>query len=431
MTPIPTPTTADAPPAAPLDAWRALSLDLPRLHADLAAGRPDAFAARAAALPDLPGADLDALAEPAARLAALDVLMIEAVARCRQVDLPPGAAETLARAVAGVARRCGIPPILSYPLYIRVNPTDMAEIRRFTPLAAEFRFIRMHRLIEDVFDRMIAGLGAVLGAPDRAAALAAAMPALRADFRLVNRTMAAFRSPARIDRHAFVDGFRPYFEPVLDPATGQTVLEGPSGLQSPTYRIIAMQIGYRDRVMDGWTTRIAACHDAATRAQLADAMAARDAGRSLTALCDAVLGPAPELPHLHPAYAADIPDLLRAALAGGYVSRDIMATFAHFALPLGEWPAEAPADGPPPPRMAAPPVDPAGRATLAHLAEIEAMLFGMHLEHAAVAAVQIGAVRGTGGTSGVEFLLVATFRRAFPRLWLSGAGAGEAPLTPR
>ena len=46
------------------------------------------------------------------------------------------------------------------------------------------------------------------------------------------------------------------------------------------------------------------------------------------------------------------------------------------------------------------------------------MLFGFQMEHAATAAYQIGTVRGTGGTSGVEFLLLATFRRAFPLLWV-------------
>ena len=42
---------------------------------------------------------------------------------------------------------------------------------------------------------------------------------------------------------------------------------------------------------------------------------------------------------------------------------------------------------------------------------IEAMLLAFHVEHVAIAAHQIGYARGTGGTSGVEFLLLATFRR--------------------
>ena len=54
--------------------------------------------------------------------------------------------------------------------------------------------------------------------------------------------------------------------------------------------------------------------------------------------------------------------------------------------------------------------------------ELEAMLFGFHVEHVAVAATHIGHERGTGGTSGVEFLMMALFRRAFPWLWVSGAG---------
>ncbi|MFN8422921.1 MAG: hypothetical protein U0470_05840 [Anaerolineae bacterium] len=67
---------------------------------------------------------------------------------------------------------------------------------------------------------------------------------------------------------------------------------------------------------------------------------------------------------------------------------------------------------------------PAGRrADLARFAGIEAMLFGFHFTHVATAAAQIGRVPGTGGTSGVDFLLIALFRRAFPALWTSGLGA--------
>ena len=42
------------------------------------------------------------------------------------------------------------------------------------------------------------------------------------------------------------------------------------------------------------------------------------------------------------------------------------------------------------------------------------------------AAAQIGRVPGTGGTSGVDFLVIALFRRAFPALWTSGLGGAAA-----
>ncbi len=38
----------------------------------------------------------------------------------------------------------------------------------------------------------------------------------------------------------------------------------------------------------------------------------------------------------------------------------------------------------------------------------------------------VGRVPGTGGTSGVDFLLIALFRRAFPALWTTGLGAAAA-----
>lgn len=406
-----------------MDDWRRMALALPSHHGPLCAGDAHRFIDEVASLSAVRDEDLVDVSDEAARLAALDVLMVEAAVRRHDLALPPPAADALAASTEAVARRGGIPPILSYPLYIRTNPTDLDHIRRFTPLEAEFRFIRMHRLIEDIFDGLIERLGAVLDATDGRAALAAAMPGLRAGLRRVNRTMAGFRGPVRMPRDAFVNGFRPYFEPKVDPATGETLLEGPSGLQSPTYRIIATQIGYRDPIHDGWTARIARCHDPATRARLLATMAARDTGRSLTArVADPILGPAPDLPHLHPDYGAHISALLGVALARGYVSGDILDTFAHFSLPLGEWPAEAPVSGPVPPIERPATMDDRERSDLTNLVELEAMLFGMHLEHVAVAAVQIGAVRGTGGTSGVEFLLLATFRRAFPALWVSGLG---------
>ncbi len=424
--------------------WSELSLALPSYHAAISAGgSAETFGTRVIDLKPLDNQALGQMTDGEARGVALDVLMIEAFVRRHAAQVPADAKAVVESAATAAAARLGIPPILSYPLYIRDNPPEIEQIRRFTPLDAEFRFIRMHRLIEDTFDGLIARLAEVIGTPpsEQRAALAAAMPAVREGFRLVNHTMAGFRSPVRMPREDFVDGFRPYFDPLLDPVTGELLLDGPSGLQSPTYRIIAMQIGYRDAIMDGWTDKIARCHDPATRVWLAEVMAARDRGASLRAVCDTILGAAPGLPHLHPDYGAHIPLLLDLALRHGYVARDILATFDRFALALGEWPAEARVPGDPPGAyrraeggsQAVPDsLTDADQADLAHLVEIEAMLFGFHLEHVATAAVQIGAVRGTGGTSGVEFLLIATFRRAFPWLWASGvaellAGGGVWP----
>lgn len=422
-----------ADPAASPDipsAWQALALDLPAFHAPLSAGETEPFVGRLAALPAVEVGMAGALPDEAARLLALDVLMVEAAVRRHELALPAPVAAALDASSAVVAERMGLEPIISYPLYIRHNPTALGETRRFTPLEAEYRFIRMHRLIEDRFDRLIARIEAVLGADDSRAALRAAMPDLRAGFRLVNRTMAGFRGVQRMPVDDFVQGFRPYYGPRLDPETGELLLDGPSGLQSPTYRIIAMRIGYRDRVLDGWTETIGHYHEPETRRRLAAARAERDAGRALTSVCDAILGPAPDLPHLHPDYAADIPTLLAVAQRCGYVSADVGRTFDRFALALGEWPEEAPAEGRVQ-RVPAPgDLGEADRADLAQLVEIEAMLFGMHLEHVATAAVQIGAIRGTGGTAGVEFLLIATFRRAFPKLWASGLGAALARDIP-
>lgn len=409
-----------------LAAWESLSLALPRHHAPVSAGDADAFVADLAALPALSAAVFDGLPGPDARRLALDVLMVEAFVRRHAPRIPPGPVAAVEAAAQVVGAVLGIPPILSYPLYIRDNPVDFDAIRRFTPLDAEFRFIRMHRLMEDIFDGLIARLSGILDLPPmgRRLALAAAMPAIRSDFQRINRTMAGFRSPVRMPQSDFVHGFRPYFDPRMDPATGELLLDGPSGLQSPTYRILAMQIGYRDAIMDGWTAKIARCHDHATRFWLINVMASRDRGRSLTALCDAILSSilsaGPELPHLHPGYRPHIPLLLDLALRRGYVASDILATFDHFALSLGEWPAEAPVTGAPPTSQSPPTLSDSDRRDLAAMVELEAMLFGFHLEHVATAAVQIGAVQGTGGTSGVEFLLIATFRRAFPRLWTSG-----------
>ena len=117
-----------------------------------------------------------------------------------------------------------------------------------------------------------------------------------------------------------------------------------------------------------------------------------------------------------------MPALLELAQRGGYLAQDVEACFDDFKLKLGDWPAE----GPPAldiPQLEMPVLEREARMHLMLLCEVEAMLFAMALEHVATAAVQIGADRGTGGTSGVEFLLLSTFRRAFPKLWASGLGA--------
>ena len=403
--------------------WRDLALDLPRYHDSLAIGQPEPFLARLSSLPPVDPAGMDTLPDATARLAALDVLMVDAVVRRHRLRLPVDVAGRLETARTVVADRLGIRPILSYPLYIRANPLDPDKIRRFTPTDAELRFIRMHRLIEDTFEHVIETLDAVLGAPEPAAALAGAFDGLGRDFRLANRTVAGFRSEDRIPRATFNEGFRPYFGSILDPETGATIMEGPSGLQSPTFRTVAMLVGYRDPLLDGWTERIGAYHEPATREGLRRVRQARDGGRSLTSIADAILGPTAPLPHLHPGHGADAPALLDLARRGRFVSPGIEAELALHGLALGQWPPGAPAPGPMPAVDAPPTLAAEDLSVLAWLAEIEAMFFGFHLEHVATTAAQIGSVRGTGGTSGVEFLLLATFRRGFPRLWRSGLGA--------
>jgi tryptophan 2,3-dioxygenase len=71
--------------------------------------------------------------------------------------------------------------------------------------------------------------------------------------------------------------------------------------------------------------------------------------------------------------------------------------------------------------------DPAKREAVIPYLVLEAMLFGFHLEHVATAIAHIGHERGTGGTSGVEFLQMALFRRAFPGLWVTDLAASMRP----
>jgi tryptophan 2,3-dioxygenase len=405
-------------------AWRDLALELPRHHDGLSSGRGAPFTGCLASLPPLGAADLADLPLAEARLIALDVLMIEAFLRRHALSLDAGVTHRLATATTAVAERLDTVPILTYPLYIRANPTDVTAIRRFTPTEAEYRFIRMHRLIEDRFDEVIDRLSGVLDADEPRAALAGAVDDLAAGFRVANHTMAGFRGQERMPREVFLEEFRPYYEPSVDPETGAVVYEGPSGLQSPTYRVIVMMAGMRDRVLDDWTRRIARYHEPHWRDALARWAAVRDAGGSLSALADSILGPGPDLPHLHPEYGAHIPVLLDLAARRGYLTPDAVEALKAHDVELGRWldrvpsPSPLPETGMPDVRLSD-----RDRADLRRLAELEAMLFGLHVEHVATTAVHIGHVKGTGGTSGVEFLLLATFRRAFPRLWHSGVGA--------
>lgn len=405
----------------PLQAWRALALALPRHHPALAAGQLAPFAAALDGLPAIGEAELAGLSEAELRLAGLDVLMVEAVARRHGLPRAGTALDASANAVAG---RLGLQPIISYPLYIRENPGDLAEMRRFTEYEAEFRFIRMHAAIEDLFDQVIASLEAIIrdDAPRRA--LREQFAGLSAGLRSANRIMSGFRSPVRMSHDDFFDGFRPYYDALRNPDSGELILDGPSGLQSYTYRIVAMLLGYRDPVLDGWTERIGRYHPPDLRDRLDAVLRARDAGLNLDArVCESILGRHESLPHLHPSYGAHLPAILRIAERRGYLSPDVEGLIEGFGLRLGEWPAPMPSS------VDVPEIEPpaglgsAEMADLALLAELEAALVAMHLEHVATAAVQIGAEQGTGGTSGVEFLLVATFRRAFPRLWQCGIGA--------
>ena len=112
------------------------------------------------------------------------------------LDLGAETSEKLDRAARIVSARLDIAPIITYPLYIRVNPLDIDRIRRFTPYEAEFRFIRMHRLIEDIFDKVIRVLDDLLDAPVPREALTEALrhvlsdPALHADLSARGRARA-------------------------------------------------------------------------------------------------------------------------------------------------------------------------------------------------------------------------------------------------
>ncbi len=409
--------------------WREAALDLPRLHSKIAEGRVDTALAKLADLPDLQthpdgealpsdtGSKDKSLVEHV-----LDVLMVEAFARRHSELLGADLNARMRRAARAASDRLGMRPIISYPLYIRANPMAPAAMRRFTPLAAEARFIRMHRFIEDRFNEIIERLDAITSSQDPAIVFSLHVSEFGDTFRRINRVMAGFRDPQRMPNHDFVNGFRPYFDSVRDPSTGAVLLDGPSGLQSPTFRVIAMLTGYEDPMLDDWTRRISEYHDPETRLQLQNALNARDAGRSLRRNVDHLLGSVPshKLPHLHPDYASHIPDLIKLARNGGYLSLDVEAVFAEHGIELGRWPAE-PAAGPATfgPSVQIEPTDQQVCA-LGPYVELESMLFGFHVEHVAVAAAQIGHERGTGGTSGVEFLMMALFRRAFPWLWVSG-----------
>ncbi|MCB0215639.1 MAG: hypothetical protein KDH92_03310 [Chloroflexi bacterium] len=417
--PIPSPASTSEP--RPLAAWRALALDLPRHHPELVAGRDGVFAEALAGLPAIGDADLRGLSDAELRLAGLDVLMVEAVVRRHGL---PRSESTLDASASVVAERLGLQPIISYPLYIRENPVDLAEMRRFTAYEAEFRFIRMHAAIEDLFDQTIASLEAIIDSDAPRMALREHFAGLSAGLRSANRIMSGFRSPVRMPHADFFDGFRPYYDALRDRDSGELILDGPSGLQSYTYRIVAMQLGYRDPVLDGWTERIGRYHPPDLRDRLDRVLRARNAGRNLDArVCEPILGGQARLPHLHPDYGRHLPSILRIAEGRGYLRPEVRGLIEGFGLRLGEWPARMSSNDEVPEIAVPAGIGSAEMADLSLLAELEAALVAMHLEHVATAAVQIGAEHGTGGTSGVEFLLVATFRRAFPALWQSGIGA--------
>ncbi|MFN8422922.1 MAG: hypothetical protein U0470_05845 [Anaerolineae bacterium] len=284
-------------------AWARLARSLPSLHAEASAGGLAALEDAVRAAPAVTGADLAGLGDEDRRIIALDILLVESFAR-RHGGLPgPEGRAALDQAAAAVAAALDIRPILTYPLYIRHNPLPPEPLRTFTPLPAEARFIRMHRAVEDDLDGLIPRLDAVLAAaaPDDglSAALAAAYRPLAEGFRRVNRMMAAFQDPIRMPVADFTHGFRPYYASATDPATGAITLEGPSGLQSPTFRAIAMQMGYADHGLDHWTTHLAGYHEPSVRADLERRRARRDAGGSLADAFAARFG-GREQPRLHP-----------------------------------------------------------------------------------------------------------------------------------
>lgn len=423
--------------------WAALSAQLPALHDTLAASPAAGRAGLApladgvAAAPRIDAADWAEADLDARRGIALDVLLVEAFAR-RHGGLGAGAASAAAldAACTAVADLLGIQPILNYPLYIRHNPLPPGRLRTFTPLAAEARFIRMHRTVEDDLDRLIPPLDGVLDASPGAfaPALADAYPAVADGFRRVNAMMAAFQDPRRMPTADFAHGFRPYYASEVDAATGAVGREGPSGLQSPTFRAVAMLMGYADHGLDHWTTHLAAYHERAVRADLDRRRRRRDGGDSLADRCAARFG-GRGLPRLHPAHAASMVDLRAAAVAGGWLDDGTLALLDRHGLDLGVWPPGAPSPADDALPTSAPPaaadaalaaMDAADRALVGRLAGLEAMLFGFHATHVATAAAQIGRVPGTGGTSGVDFLLIALFRRAFPVLWTTGLGGAAA-----
>jgi hypothetical protein len=403
-------------------AWKSLSHDLPAFHAPLSAGDAAAFIAELQAAQPVELTYLRGLDPDIALLLGLDVLMVEATARRHEIPLDGAAGEALRTSIEAVSSHLDVRPIITYPLYIRHNPIAIDQIRRFTPLASEFRFIRMHRLIEDIFDQVIPEIDRILDSDAPGSMLIERMPLLREDFLRVCRSMSGFRSEARMPHAEFFDEFRPYYSSVMDPESGEVQLHGPSGLQSGTYRMLAMQVGYGDPHFDGVTRRTYEYQMPALRASLRSTMERRESGKNLRSLCcDAILGDSPKLPGIHPVYGEHSSRLAAFARSLGFLSPELDAVLEREGLRPDSWPSGAqvlplpelePFDGT---RLSA-----EERSVLSSLIELEALLFSLNLEHVATAAVQIGTERGTAGTSGVEFLMLGTFRRAFPRLWMLG-----------
>ena len=244
--------------------WNALSMALPSEHEKFKAGEQEGYLEALGALEPVSAALIEGLEEVEAQLLALDVLMVEAFHRRHELSFE--AYPVLNSSISNLVSCLDIQPIVTYPLYIRINPQDLDGIRRFTALDSEYRFIRMHRYIEDIFDGVIKALEDLLDLDisEQGAALAQLMPDLREAMLKSNRMMAAFRDPNRMDNAEFIQGFRPYYASVFSD-DGKTILrDGPSGLQSATFRILAMLIGYGDGMM-GWLDSQAGAVSAAER----------------------------------------------------------------------------------------------------------------------------------------------------------------------
>jgi hypothetical protein len=188
-----------------------------------------------------------------------------------------------------------------------------------------------------------------------------------------------------------------------------------------------MRAGYGDPLLDGLTAHVARYHEPDVRVRLRRVQAERDRGQTLRSLENDMFGSEPDQPHLHPSFGNHNSRLRSIALAREYVSPDIVDVLNEHGVSVDRWPPGVPRpDVPEPTPVASPSLDSRGREIAVALGRVEAMMHAFHLEHVATTAHHIGSSAGTGGTEGVGFLLIAAFRRAFPRLWLSGEGSRES-----